>query len=111
MKTSKPDLRASVPVSAAPSPGTSAAKRTPYMRTTAFDPTRDRVLRRRSVQAMTGLSRSAIYRLISAGAFPQPVRLSANSVGWLASEVGDWVTSRVKATRGDARVANIEEGA
>lgn len=59
----------------------------------------DRVLRRLDVQLATGLTRTAIYRLIAANDFPQQVRLSTNTVGWLSSEVHAWITSRVAASR------------
>ncbi len=59
----------------------------------------DRVLRRRDVQHETGLSRTALYRLIAANDFPKQVRLSTNTVGWLSSEVNAWIASRVAATR------------
>jgi prophage regulatory protein len=45
------------------------------------------ILKRREVEAMTTLSRSTIYRLMAAGKFPASIRLSANSVGWIESEV------------------------
>ena len=59
----------------------------------------DRFLRRREVQHDTGLSRSALYRLIAAKEFPVQVRLSANTVAWLRSEVDAWIASRVAGSR------------
>ena len=35
----------------------------------------DRLLRRREVEDMTGLSRSSIYRLMKLGLFPRPVKV------------------------------------
>jgi prophage regulatory protein len=43
----------------------------------------------------TGLSRSTIYSLISRGEFPQKIQLSTRSIGFLESEINDWVTSKV----------------
>jgi prophage regulatory protein len=51
------------------------------------------------VQQLTGLSRTALYRLIQANDFPAQVRLAANTVGWLASEVDAWIVARVAASR------------
>lgn len=51
------------------------------------------ILKRREVEAMTTLSRSTIYRLMNAGKFPASIRLSANSVGWLESDVERWIES------------------
>ena len=52
------------------------------------------VLRRRQVEARTGLGRSSIYALITDGQFPAPIRLSANTVGWLEHEINDWIAQR-----------------
>ena len=65
-----------------------------------------RILRRPQVEAFVGLSRSTLYRLITAGDFPRPVRLGPQSVGWLKSEIDDWIASR-RAKR-DAQQERIE---
>lgn len=57
------------------------------------------ILRRVEVQARTGLARSTIYASIAAGNFPRPVKLGARSVGWLDSEVDQWLAERVAASR------------
>lgn len=57
------------------------------------------ILRRKQVQARTGLSRSTIYAFIKAGAFPKPVPLGPRAVGWIESEVSDWIAERLKAAR------------
>jgi prophage regulatory protein len=56
-------------------------------------------LRRKQVETRTGLSRSTIYQYIKDGAFPRPVRLGARAVGWLESDVSDWIAARVKCAR------------
>lgn len=60
-------------------------------------------LRRKQVEARTGLSRSTIYLYIKNGAFPKPVPLGPRAVGWLESDIGDWIAERVKVGRGDCR--------
>lgn len=57
------------------------------------------ILRRPQVQARTGLARSTIYELVSAGRFPAPIRLSDRTVGWLESEIEGWIASRVMQSR------------
>jgi prophage regulatory protein len=52
-------------------------------------------LRRRAVEARTGLSRSSIYDLIAAGRFPKPVPLGRRTVAWIEAEVTDWQKHRV----------------
>ena len=46
------------------------------------------------VRQLTGLSRSTVWRLEKSGQFPARRKLSANSIGWSAIELQDWVNSR-----------------
>ena len=54
----------------------------------------DRLMRRREVELITGMGRSSIYRLMQAGAFPQPVRVGPAAVRWRASDITGWLESR-----------------
>ena len=58
----------------------------------------DRLLRREEVEAQTGLSRSAIYRLMRAGQFPEPVKIGPRAVRWPQSELNEFLASRPRAT-------------
>lgn len=59
-----------------------------------------RILRRRSVEARTGLSRSTLYALIAANKFPKPIQLTgAQSVGWIETEVDNFLRERIVASR------------
>ena len=60
-------------------------------------------LRRRQVQTRTGLSRSTIYQYIKNGVFPKPVPLGPRAVGWLESDVSEWIAARVKIARAGGR--------
>jgi prophage regulatory protein len=60
------------------------------------------ILRRRDVQARTGLSRSTIYERIRQKTFPLPISLGAKSVGWIKSEIDAWLAERVRLSRGGA---------
>jgi prophage regulatory protein len=64
------------------------------------------IIRRFEVERRVGLSRSAIYRRISEGKFPQPVPLGggddAHAVGWIESEIDDYVIACIAAR--DAKV-------
>jgi len=52
----------------------------------------NRILRRREVEHLVGLSRSAIYRRIAEGHFPPPVPIGeGKAVGWLSGEIEDFV--------------------
>jgi prophage regulatory protein len=55
------------------------------------------ILRFPAVRELTGLSRSTLWRFQQQGTFPKPVKLGANSIGWLASEVEAWLLSRPSA--------------
>ena len=55
-----------------------------------------RLLRLKEVKMRVGLGRSTIYRWISEGNFPKPVRLGCRSVGWLESAIDTWIVSRSK---------------
>jgi prophage regulatory protein len=57
------------------------------------------LLRRPQVEQRTGLPRSSLYEYIKDGRFPRPVRLGPRAVGWLESEVSDWINTRVKLAR------------
>ena len=52
------------------------------------------ILRVADLQAQLGLSRTTIWRLRRAGEFPQPIRLSANAVGWPAHVIDEWLAER-----------------
>lgn len=53
-----------------------------------------------SVLSRTGLSRSTIYNLIKIANFPAPISLGSRSVGWISTEVDDWIQERIDASRG-----------
>jgi len=54
------------------------------------------ILRRKQVEARTGLARSTIYDQIRAGTFPAPISLGTRAVGWIESEIDTWLAERVK---------------
>jgi prophage regulatory protein len=60
------------------------------------------ILRRKQVEARTGLSRSSIYDKLNPksprydATFPVQVRLGTDAVGWLAAEVDAWILSRIQ---------------
>jgi prophage regulatory protein len=57
------------------------------------------ILRRKQVEARTGLRRSTIYERVAEGEFPAPINLGARAVGWLESEVSAWIAARVAQSR------------
>ena len=79
-----------------------------YQNTSTHEPSLV-ILRRREVEARTGLGCSTIYEGVKAGTFPAPIQLGPKSVGWLESEVNGWLAARV-AARDAARQAPGEGG-
>ena len=57
------------------------------------------ILRRKQVEARTGLSRSSIYAAIQAGTFPKPVKLGPRAVGWDSVAIDEWVEQRIRESR------------
>lgn len=57
------------------------------------------ILRRKQVEARTGLSRSAIYAGVADGSFPKQVPLGGRTVGWIESEIDAWLQERIAESR------------
>lgn len=53
------------------------------------------ILRRKTVECLTGYSRSTIYLRIAQGLFPKPVSLGARAVGWPAADVAALNAARI----------------
>jgi len=56
------------------------------------------LLRRKQVENQIGLGRSAIYKLMSKGMFPKPIKLTNKAVAWQQSQIDAWIYSRIVAT-------------
>jgi len=56
------------------------------------------ILRLPTVKKRTGLSRSTIYLRMSKGNFPTAISLGDRAVGWLESEINDWLSNQIKAS-------------
>lgn len=54
-----------------------------------------RLIRRKEVQAATGLGASSIYALVAQGKFPAPLNLSERRVAWVEAEVHAWIAERM----------------
>jgi len=70
-----------------------------------------RIIRLKEVIDSTGLARSTIYKYISENTFPKPVSLGDRCVGWVDSEVHDWILARIEerdhAEAGPVRVSRL----
>ena len=59
------------------------------------------IIRLKDVIALTGLSRSTIYLRMVQGKFPKKISLGSRAVGWINSEVIEWIEQRI----GESRLA------
>jgi len=58
-----------------------------------------KIIRLPEVVKITGLSRSTIYLRMSKGDFPKSISLGERAVGWLETDVSDWLEFRVIASK------------
>ena len=66
------------------------------------------IIRRKQVEARTGLSRSSIYARLRHNpkrpgdydpTFPKPVSVGAKAVGWIEAELDEWLAAQVEKSR------------
>lgn len=66
------------------------------------------ILRRKQVEARTGISRSGIYARLKHNpkrpqdfdaTFPKPVSIGAKAIGWVESEIDGWIAAQIKKSR------------
>lgn len=66
----------------------------------------NRVIRRREVTNITGLSKASIYLKMKEGSFPKPIKISSRAVAWPEKDIFAWLREKV-----DARDAQATGGA
>ena len=54
------------------------------------------IIHLKQVKAMTGLSRTTIYRFMSINEFPKQITLGSKSSGWLIDEVDEWIKRQIQ---------------
>ena len=54
-----------------------------------------KVLKVKQVATEINVSVPQIYKLVSLGRFPKPIKLGERGSGWLTSEIDAWLQSRV----------------
>ena len=66
------------------------------------------ILRRKQVEIRTGLSRSTIYARFRRNhkrpgdydpTFPKPVSIGVKAVGWIESEIDEWLNAQIQKSR------------
>lgn len=61
------------------------------------------VLKLNDVAQRVALRKSSIYALVKRGEFPAPLHLTDSAVGWLESEIDQWIANRPRGVRQGAR--------
>ena len=73
--------------------------------------TSPRIIRRKQLESRLGLSRSTIYGKLTPNpnrpneydpTFPKPIQIGSRAVGWLESEINDWLTAQIEKSRSKA---------
>ena len=65
-----------------------------------------RLIRRKEVQAKTGLGASSIYAMMQQGTFPKAINISERRVAWIESDIDLWISERIKSHK--ATIAMME---
>lgn len=55
-----------------------------------------RLIRITEVMDRTGLARSTVYKYISEGIFPKPIKLGSRAVAWVESEIETWIKNSIE---------------
>ncbi|EIK4938170.1 AlpA family transcriptional regulator [Salmonella enterica] len=58
-----------------------------------------RLIRLPEVLERTGYSKAWVYRLISEGRFPAPVKIGVRAIAFVESEVDEWIQSVIETSR------------
>ena len=63
--------------------------------------TEQKIFRLVEVISRVGLRKSQIYKMIRAGDFPRPAKLTGKAVGWHRHEIDEWLLTRPRAESSD----------
>jgi len=65
---------------------------------------KSKILKVKQVAEEINVSVPQVYKLVSLGRFPRPIKLGERGSGWLTTEIDAWLQSRIDAR--DEEVAN-----
>jgi prophage regulatory protein len=60
------------------------------------------LLKLSEVQTLAPYSKASIYRLISEGIFPRPIKLGSRSVFWVKTDIEDFIQRSIDNSKKDA---------
>ena len=64
-------------------------------------------IRIRRVLEMIGISRTTLWRMVQAGTFPRPVRITERNRGYHLETVEAWMTARTEGIREDVEIPSV----
>ena len=53
------------------------------------------LIRRKTVEKLTGLSRSSIYVMMSEGTFPKQIKIGRRAVAWRQEDIENWINEKI----------------
>jgi prophage regulatory protein len=59
----------------------------------------NKIIRLPAVKDKTGISRSSIYLRMSKGEFPKSISLGDRAIGWLESDIEQWLEDKIQASK------------
>ncbi|MDB2423363.1 AlpA family phage regulatory protein [Paracoccaceae bacterium] len=65
-------------------------------------------IRASEIQSLVPYSLNHILRLENAGEFPKRVRIGANRVAWLQSEVDEWLKNKLAARNDSSKCSGLK---
>ena len=63
----------------------------------------NRILRPKHTCDKVGMKPTWLWENVKNGTFPKPIPLGARAVGFLESEIDQWIADRVKSSRGEGK--------
>ena len=54
------------------------------------------LIRRKTVEKITGLSRSSIYAMMSEGTFPKQIKIGRRAVAWRHEDIENWINEKYR---------------
>ena len=69
-----------------------------------------RFIRTRQVLEMIGVGRTTLWKMVQAGSFPRPVRITERSSGYLLDSVEQWMRLRAQGLAWQAEAAVRTDG-
>ena len=64
-----------------------------------------RLIRKPEALRRTGYSNTRLFHAVKDGSFPQPVKIGSRAIAFVESEVDEFITAMIAASRNDSQAA------